>query len=103
MLLLLHFVSVLQLHRLQIDNQSRGAVYPVVLCQQPLLGPKTAKVVPRPFIEVAMMRHVNDNLMYAHYKFVKVMWRELTVFLCSSREGVCVRERMINTLFFKCS
>lgn len=65
-----------RLNHFQVDHQTPGAVYPVVVNCHAAQRSKMARLQPRPVVELAAVRHTNENLRFQHYKYVKLLVQE---------------------------
>ncbi|ELU14385.1 hypothetical protein CAPTEDRAFT_224867 [Capitella teleta] len=68
-----------KVHRLQLDNQLPGAVFPTVLA--PLPPPKSvaAESVPKPFTELSVMIRKREFTSVMQFKYAKVLIQEFAV------------------------
>jgi vacuolar protein sorting-associated protein 13A/C len=69
----------LRVHRLQLDNQLPGAIFPIVLA--PILPPKTVAVesAPKPFTELSVLIRKTDYSSVLQFKYCRLLVQEFSV------------------------
>jgi len=69
----------LKIHRLQLDNQLAGAVFPTVLAPIPPPKSVAADSVPKPFTELSVMIRKSSHSNVQQFKYCKLLIQEMAV------------------------
>ncbi|KAL1140362.1 hypothetical protein AAG570_000294 [Ranatra chinensis] len=68
-----------KINRIQIDNQMFDCVFPVVLSPVPPPRSISADSTPKPFIEVSIVKRINDYSAVQQYKYFKILIQEFHI------------------------